>query len=122
MLAPVESTKKTLAIQAPALTQAVVTDSISRGAMAPDRQKEMQNQLAAAASFEIEALSPRVQLRSGPGTQYSVVGTVAPAQKYAVADWSERWFRIVVEKNADGSGKSFAWVRNDLVRLVKKSR
>lgn len=122
VVTPVESTPKTLAIQAPSLTQAVVTDSISRGAMAPDRQKETQNQLAAAASLEIEALSPRVQLRSGPGTQYSVVGTVTPAHKYSVADWSERWFRIVVEKNADGSGKSFAWVRNDLVKLVKKSR
>ena len=126
-IAPIEGAAnkaQTVAVQAPSITQSaqtVVTDSISRGAMAPDRKKEALNQAAISTSFEIEALSPKVQLRSGPGLQYSVVGQVAPARKYPVADWSERWFRIVVEKNTDGTGKTFAWVRNDLVKLVKKS-
>lgn len=106
-----------LSIKAPSMVSApvVVTDSISRGAMAPEREVR-------STGFEVEALSPRAQLRSGPGLQYSVVGLVGVSRSYPVVDWSERWFRIAVEKNPDGTPKTFAWIRNDLVKLVKKSR
>jgi len=99
----------------------VVSDSISHQVMAPDREGATRTPPALSTGLEIEALSPRVQLRSGPGTQFSVVATVNPKQTYPVADWSERWFRVVIERNLDGSAKAFAWVRNDLVKLVKKN-
>jgi hypothetical protein len=116
---PVAPAAQTRAIRAPGL----VSDAISSGAMAPDRSAE--NAVVERernTGFEVEALSPRVQLRSGPGLEHSVVGTFDSGKSFAVVDWSERWFRIALEKNADGTGKSFAWVRNDLVKLVKKSR
>jgi hypothetical protein len=70
--------------------------------------------------FEVEPLSPRVQLRSGPGLTYPVIGVTGPSHSYPVVDWSERWFRIATENHADGTPKTFAWVRNDLVKLQKK--
>lgn len=103
----------------------LVTDSIARGAMAPERAQPAISTPPAArpvGGLEVESLSPRVQLRSGPGIQYPVVATVDPKHTYPVIDWSERWFRVALELNGDGSGKKFAWVRNDLVKLVRKGR
>ncbi len=116
---PVVPSAQTQAIQAPSL----VSDSIASGAMAPDRSPEnVVSEQIRQTGLEVEALSPRVQLRAGPGLDHEVVGVFQPGKTFAVVDWSERWFRIAVENRADGTAQSFAWVRNDLVKLVKKSR
>lgn len=124
--APVLAQPVVVAAQAPAAASAksVVTDSIAREAMAPERAPVEAPVPPArpVGGLEVESLSPRVQLRSGPGIQYPVVATVDPRQAYPVIDWSERWFRVALELNADGSGRKFAWVRNDLVKLVRKGR
>ena len=61
-----------------------MTDSITSGAMAPERPVHSNSGL------QVVALSARAQLRAGPGLQFPVVATVAPEQTYEVADWSER--------------------------------
>jgi hypothetical protein len=107
--APAAAPAAAAPLVAPAKPQAAadVTDHVHQNAMAPTR--EVQTGLL------IQPREDGVQLRSGPGTEYAVIGHGLRELKYAVADWNDRWFRIRIPNSAQT-----AWVRNDLVQLTTK--
>ena len=56
-------------------------------------------------------------LRSGPGTNYPIIGKASPDQQYRVIDWNDRWFRVMM-KDETGKSAFAAWIRTDLVQVV----
>ena len=56
-----------------------------------------------------------INLRSGPGLEYGVIGTATRNDTYVVSDWDDRWFKIVLE----ASRQRIAWVRNDMVEIIR---
>ncbi len=56
-------------------------------------------------------------LRSGPGTNYPIVGKASPEKQYRVIDWNDRWFRVMI-KDETGKSAFAAWIRTDLVQVV----
>jgi predicted Zn finger-like uncharacterized protein len=107
------------------------TDQVRAQAMAPARDaagavaewKQSQNEAPpqlthppAARSIATETLFVATRVRSarlhgGPGLDYPIIATVGASERFAVVDWSDRWFMVSFR------GKT-AWIRDDLVRRV----
>jgi len=101
---------------------AVQSDELSRKAMAPDPVPEREQLSLLGRGFVVEVLSAAAELRAGPGAQFGLVSTIHQGKSLPVVDSSERWFRVINGAHPDGAPKSFAWIRNDAVKLVKKSQ
>ncbi len=92
--------------QAPKEPAAPATDQVKAAAyMAPERSE----------TALIEARGNGVQLRAEPHARAAIVAIARPRYRYHVADFSERWFKVIVPgKTGDIAG----WVRSDQVRIV----
>jgi hypothetical protein len=67
-------------------------------------------------SFTVRVRLKKVNLHSGPGMSFPVVGSATPESVYTVADWSDRWFQI--SPKTATSAKTVGWIRNDLVQII----
>lgn len=83
----------------------------------PTRAKEAPPQQA----IVIEIQAKNAMFRTGPGTEFRVVGLADPGLKYVVADWKDRWFKVMLPAANPGNPENAAWIRNDLVRLVAQA-
>jgi len=118
----------------------LLTDQLRQSAMAPTRSdadantkavKEALNSANTTESLEneetasandnnliVRVRAANTKLRSGPGLTYSIRGYANPTVEYSVLEWRERWFRVS-PKSAEDVNQSSAWVRNDLVEIVR---
>ncbi len=83
----------------------------------PARAKEASSQQA----IVIEIQAKNAMFRTGPGTNFRVVGLADSGLKYVVADWKDRWFKVMLPSGNPGIPENAAWIRNDLVRLVAQA-
>lgn len=78
-----------------------------------------------------------VNLHSGPGTLYPVLGTVGPKNQFVVADWNDRWFKVFATEGSllnskagqqNGqlsgplSGQLSGWIRTDMVQVIPQQQ
>lgn len=69
----------------------------------------------------------RANLRSGPGSEFPVVGIATRSTELVIQDWTQRWFKVVPKGLATSKSKEdrnnpqSVWIRNDLVRLLSKN-
>ena len=87
----------------------VISDSVQSAAMAPTRTGNLLVQVAVSHAI----------LRAGPGVETLAIGRAQPAARYVVAEWKDRWFKIILPETSP-KGPQTAWIRNDLVHLVSK--
>jgi hypothetical protein len=94
-----------------------VTDKVNSNAMAPTRTEIVANQ-SANAGMMIRA-KVKGALREGPGLNYKVIASAVPNMSYAVMEWKDRWFHVILptEQNDTNAPKT-AWIRNDLVDIA----
>ncbi len=97
-----------------AITTAPVVDQIHQKAMAPEKITLQEPKLM------VKPKSNQVKIHSGPGLAYSVIGLANPNSSYIVADWNDRWFKVLIlsKKNANESVHEYGWLRNDHVQLA----
>jgi hypothetical protein len=101
-----------------------VSDQIHQRAMAPVR-----DEAPAPQNLVVQPRIRRAAVRTGPGLEYPIIGLAQPNARYLVSDWSDRWFKVVIENPSQalqqpasaliaGRGRITAWIRNDLVQLT----
>ncbi len=107
------------AIQAP--NPEPVTDQIHEKAMAPEKiiTQDTKTQINEP-KLLVKPKSHQVKIHSGPGLAYSVIGVANPNSNYVVADWNDRWFKVLIvsKKSANESVHEYGWLRNDHVLLA----
>jgi hypothetical protein len=93
-----------------------VRDSIHSAAMAPMRPRaaDLQQQLFLQARKQVRAL----ELRTGPGPSYPLLGYADLDERYPVVEWKDRWFKIQLEETPGLS----AWVAYERVELFSKDK
>lgn len=120
-----------------ALTPPIVIDQVQQSAMAPLKLNQelnspgevgqtplQKNNLTSSNDLKPQPISTlfvrvrlkKVNLHSGPGMSYPIVGSATPEYIFNVSDWSERWFQISLK--SDSETKTLGWIRNDLVQTV----
>jgi hypothetical protein len=93
--------------QAPHL---MITDQVQKSAMSPLKPESTETTMV------VKLKAPKANFHSGPGTQYPAVGTVQPETSYQIADWNDRWFKLM--KRSGITSTDAGWVRNDLVQVI----
>jgi hypothetical protein len=100
------------AASAPTRTEeprALVRDTIHSSAMAPTRAKPEEIQLYLQARKQVRAM----ELRTGPGPEYPLMGLADLQERYPVVEWKGRWFRIQLEEKPGHT----AWVAYERIEL-----
>ncbi len=100
-----------------------MTDQVQISAMAPEKPIESMTPKTTPVKplLMVQIRSEQANLHSGPGLQFPIVGIAIPSSRYQVAEWNNRWFKILIQKPKDLSGKSeqgTGWIRNDLVQVI----
>lgn len=104
-----------------------IADQLHQNAMAPARNLNTENAAAMNAGNNTQAQSQgsgmmmiepkiRANLHTGPGINYPVIGTAFAGDRMVVADWNDRWFKVMLEEN--GKAPKTAWVRTDVVKMI----
>jgi hypothetical protein len=87
-----------------------IIDKIQSSAMAPVPAEPVPSW--------VQIRLPKVNIHSGPGLAFSVVGVADSGKHYEITDWSNQWFKIRLKAGAAPSNPVVGWVRNDLVQVV----
>ncbi|MGK5085838.1 hypothetical protein WDW37_21320 [Bdellovibrionota bacterium FG-1] len=58
-----------------------------------------------------------LELRSGPGQEFPLIGSAKVDVEYPVLEWRGRWFMVSLDEN----GGKTAWVHYDKVELVSEN-
>lgn len=90
---------------------AVISDSVTSAAMAPQRETRTSSPLV------VQVWVEKAVLRAGPGQESAPIGTTHNEMRYTLADYQDRWFKVWLPA-AEGQPKKTAWIRNDLVKFV----
>lgn len=105
-----------------AATKNAVSDQLRQNAMAPVREEPIAESIAepvSTASLVVQPKANNAKFRSGPGTLYPESGSADASQRYVVADWNDRWFKVVLKGQLDAKGMpQTAWIRTDMVKVV----
>jgi hypothetical protein len=91
-----------------------LNDSISSHAMAPRRPRPDDIQLYLQARKSTRAM----ELRTGPGTGYALLGLADLEERYPVIEVKDRWFRIQLEETPGLT----AWVAYERVELFSQDK
>ncbi len=128
-----------IAAVAPPVSEAKpLTDQVHQNAMAPTRVAAAEpalqpmNALSAPEPIRAPELARAIEparmkvrarlaakLHTGPGLEFPVVGVANPEATYPVIDWNNRWFKISFGSDSGEKAKNQAWIRNDLIQLVR---
>ncbi|MCM2276857.1 MAG: hypothetical protein NDJ89_02125 [Oligoflexia bacterium] len=115
--------RATEVIPAPGLASEI-TDQVHHKAMAPVRTATEPASpapansapgAAAGATLVVQAKAKGAELHSGPGSLYPTIGRAEAEQRLLVADWNDRWFKVVLDPR---ERTKTAWIRTDLVQVV----
>ena len=63
----------------------------------------------------VRVRTKEARFHSGPGVQYPIIAVARAETRYAVADWSDRWFKVAIRLP---SGTTMGWIRNDQVLIT----
>ncbi len=99
-----------------------VTDHVQESAMAPVKEPVKEGEEKSAPdlrSLHVKLITKRATLYSGPGTQYSIVGSADSTGHYKVLDWNDRWFKILSQD--EPHAKIIGWIPNSLVQAYTDS-
>ncbi|MCM2321746.1 MAG: hypothetical protein NDJ90_00620 [Oligoflexia bacterium] len=114
-------------VAAPSLASEM-SDQVRHNAMAPMREPAAGDPAAAPSQKQgeaptqsandalpsllvVQSKGKSVDMHSGPGSLYPTIGYAEPGQRLIVADWNDRWFKVIADSKT-------AWVRTDLVQVV----
>jgi predicted Zn finger-like uncharacterized protein len=108
---------------APGAQAMAVSDRIHQKAMAPEKiiTQDTKSQINEP-KLMVKPKNNQVKIHSGPGLAYSVIGVANPNSNYIVADWNDRWFKVLIvsKKSANESVHEYGWLRNDNVLLAAR--
>jgi hypothetical protein len=122
--------------QAPAPAQAPTEDAAAEPAAAPTGMTigpmpprmnprsvraspaDEPNDIQQPSPLVVRSRTKEARFHSGPGVQYPVIAIARPDTRYAVADWSDRWFKVAIKLPA---GEAMGWIRNDQVLVTPGS-
>jgi outer membrane biosynthesis protein TonB len=88
-----------------------VKDEVVSKASAPER--------IAAPQLRVRARRGYANLRKGPGTDYPVAGITRIKETYPIIDMKDRWLKVSVKTDASGRPLESAWVRSDMVQVIR---
>ena len=69
-------------------------------------------------SGELTVISPRVNIRAGPGTDYAVVGSAAEGQVLILKGRTGNWYQVFVPREEPVIG----WIHSNLARVDSKMK
>jgi hypothetical protein len=106
-------------------TKPLMTDYVQQSSMAPIKAETVKFEAArpeqGPKTLIVRATSKVVNIHNGPGINYPVIAKTTPKMRYAVADWSDRWFKVVFEDpKVSPTGQSEGWIQNNLVKIVSE--
>jgi hypothetical protein len=103
-----------------------ITDQLHQNAMAPVRNPEPLTPAASqapapglgTATLVVQSKAKNADLHSGPGSLYPTVAYAEPTQRLLVADWNDRWFKVVLPGEEHNTAAKTGWIRTDLVQVL----
>ena len=101
-------------LRAPRISTSEINDSIRSQAMAPRRPTPDDIQLYLQARKSTHAM----ELRTGPGTEFALMGLADLDERYPVIEVKDRWFRIQLEETPGLT----AWVAYERVELFSQDK
>ncbi len=124
----------TQAAQAPQLQPLAVVDQIEQKAMAPERLPQAEDTPPAVAQLSnpeptliegkqtvsVTIRDPEVNLRTGPGLTYPVIGKAQEGESFQVIDWEDQWLKVQIE-NPKIAASDTAWLKKNRANLVLKN-
>jgi hypothetical protein len=116
------------------LTLNEITDRVQKSAMAPlplstptpQGVTQLERTGSRPESFMVQVHTVKANIHSGPGLQFPVIGTAIPNGRYPVADWNNRWFKVILATPQEMQAKEllghtqFGWIRNDMVQTFSR--
>lgn len=107
-----------------------IVDHVQQSAMAPVKpestelqETKVKKEVLPEKSFQVKIRANRANIHSGPGMDYSVIGTVNAAVQYTVIDWNNRWFKLLFSNKPakNDFNHDVGWIRNDLVEVLSET-
>lgn len=85
-----------------------ITDQVKSSAMAPIIRPTLE---ASAVVSWVQARFPKINIHSGPGLEFSIIGSAELNQKYEILGWNGQWLKIRFNHSS-------GWVRDDQAQVV----
>ncbi len=125
--APVQASAQGQVLALSANTPIASLGAVATGAVAKNPARAADTNLSkldsAKATLQVSSINRIVNIHSGPGLHFPVIAKTDPKMRYEVADWSDRWLKVVIDQAKKDPKKSphvanLGWIQNNLVKVI----